>query len=81
MSNEVLKLQFNLFDEGRKYTGIIAIISWKTPTTFVNAPACRERLSNRELVGFYGHRRRELAGRRILARPKSSSCRVENPSS
>ena len=84
MGNEVLKLQFNLFDEGRTYTGHHRNYILENAHDVCYAPACRERLSNRELVGFYGHRRRELAGRanigetEVIQLPGGKSIIVEN---
>ncbi|MFH1984753.1 MAG: hypothetical protein ABIL58_23175 [Pseudomonadota bacterium] len=71
----VIECQFNLFDEGRKYTGHHRKYVLENAREVCYAPATREGIRLREKLGFLGHGRREMAGKAAIA----ESERVQMP--
>lgn len=62
MSKQILECNFNIFNEGRKYTGNHRKYVLENAQQIASSDATRERIKLREALGYYGH------GRRILAR-------------
>lgn len=60
--SELIKCSFSLLDTRRKYTGRHRQYMIDNARGICYSPATRERIQNREALGFYGH------GRRILCR-------------
>ena len=58
---EIIKCNFNLFDEGRKYTGHHRNYILESAVKVCYAPATREGIRLREKLGYLGHGRREIA--------------------
>lgn len=81
---EIIKCRFNLFDEGRDYTGHHRQYVLENARKVCYAPATREGLRLREKLGYLGHGRREMAGKvRIsevekIEMPDGSMAVVEN---
>jgi hypothetical protein len=81
---EIIKCNFNLFDEGRKYTGHHRNYILESAVKVCYAPETREKISLREALGYLGHGRRVLAGKLALAEvepvkmPDGSTLIVEN---
>lgn len=66
MPNEVIQCRFNLFDEGRKYTGHHRKYVLESAMQVCYAPETREGIRLREKLGYFGHGRRILAGKLAL---------------
>jgi hypothetical protein len=60
--SQILECSFNIFNEGRKYTGNHRKYVLENALSIASSDATREKISLREAFGYYGH------GRRILAR-------------
>jgi hypothetical protein len=60
---EIIKCRFNLFDEGREYTGHHRKYVLENARRVCYAPGTREGLRLREKLGYLGHGRREMAGK------------------
>ena len=81
---QTIKCNFNLFQEGRKYTGHHRNYILESAVKTCYSPETRERMQLREMLGYYGHGRRELAGRLALTEmstiklPDGSTMLVEN---
>jgi hypothetical protein len=60
---EIIECKFSLFDEGRTYTGHHRKYILENAKAICYAPITREKIALREAVGFFGHGRRELAGK------------------
>ena len=58
-----IRVTFNIFDTGRKYTGTQRDYILNNVKSVINSPAVRERLRLRQLQGYFGHTMRELAGK------------------
>lgn len=65
---------FNLFQEGRTYTGHHRNYILENAIKTCYAPETREKIRLREALGYLGHGRRELAGR--LALPEVSAIKM-----
>lgn len=76
---QVIKCNFNLFKEGREYTGHHRNYILESAVNMCYAGPTREMLKLREAVGYLGHGRRELAGR--LQLPEVSSIKLPDGSS
>lgn len=63
---EIIECEFNLFNEGRTYSGHHRKYILESAITTCYAPATRERMQLREAFGYFGHGRREIAGRLAL---------------
>jgi hypothetical protein len=63
---EIIKCNFNLFDEGRKYSGHHRNYLLESAIKTCYDPATREGIRLRELLGYLGHGRRQLAGKMRL---------------
>jgi hypothetical protein len=57
-----VECQFNIFNEGREYTGNHRSYVLENAKNICTAPATKEKIKLREALGYYGH------GRRILAK-------------
>lgn len=81
---EKIKCHFNLFEEGRVYTGHHRNYILESATKTCYDPATREGLQLREKLGYLGHGRREMAGKLVLPEvgtiklPDGTSMVVEN---
>jgi hypothetical protein len=81
---EIIKCNFNLFDEGRKYSGHHRNYLLESTIKTCYAPATREGLRQRELFGYLGHGRRQIAGKMRLGEveavklPDGSTLIMEN---
>lgn len=81
---EIIKCHFNLFDEGRKYTGHHRKYILESATSVCYAPETREAIQLREKFGYFGHGRRVLAGKlnlgetEIVKLPNGQQILVEN---
>jgi hypothetical protein len=81
---EQIKCKFNLFQEGRKYTGHHRNYILESARKVCYDPATREGISLREKLGYLGHGRRQLAGKLALGEvetvklPDGSTIIVEN---
>lgn len=81
---ETIKCTFNLFDEGRKYTGHHRNYILESAIKACYAPETREGIRLREKLGYLGHGRREIARKLQLAEvepvrlPDGSTIIVEN---
>ncbi len=81
---QIINCTFNLFQEGRKYTGHHRSYILESAIKTCYAPETRERMRLREMLGYYGHGRRELAKKLLLPEvatiklPDGSSLLVEN---
>jgi len=64
---QVIKCNFNLFREGRKYTGHHRNYVLESARNVCFAPETRERIRLREAFGYFGHGRRQLAGKLNLS--------------
>ena len=60
---ETIKCNFNLFDEGRTYTGHHRKYILESAVNTCYSPAVREGIRLREIFGYFGHGRRQLAGK------------------
>lgn len=84
MANEVIKCKFNLFDEGRKYTGHHRKYILESALNVCYAPETREGIQLREKFGYLGHGRRMLADKlrlsetEVVRLPSGQSILVEN---
>ena len=84
MSHNVIKCKFNLFQEGRTYTGHHRNYILESARKVCYDPATRESLSLREKLGYLDHGRRILAGKLQLGEvetvklPDGTSMVVEN---
>jgi hypothetical protein len=67
MSSNIVECSFNLFNEGREYTGNHRKYILENAQKICRAPATAERIKLREALGYYGH------GRRILAKKMNLS--------
>ena len=61
MSNKTYDLSFNLFDEGRKYTGHHRNYILESARTTATDPATMERINLREAFGYLGHQLRQMS--------------------
>ncbi len=83
MSN-IIECTFNLFHEGREYTGNHRKYILDNAMKICGSPATKERIKLREALGYYGHGRRILAGKMNLQEveavklPDGSSVIVSN---
>ncbi|WP_051328405.1 hypothetical protein [Desulfatirhabdium butyrativorans] len=81
---EIIKCQFNLFDEGRKYTGHHRKYILESATAVCYAPETREGIQLREKFGYFGHGRRMLTGKlqlgetELVKLPNGQQILVEN---
>jgi len=81
---EIIECEFNLFNEGRTYSGHHRKYILESAISTCYAPATRERMQLREALGYFGHGRREIAGRLALPEvcpvklPDGTSIIVEN---
>lgn len=64
---EPIKCNFNLFREGRKYTGHHRNYVLESARNVCLAPETLERIKLREAYGYFGHGRRQLAGKLNLS--------------
>lgn len=64
---QTIKCNFNLFREGRKYTGHHRNYILESARNVSMAPETRERIGLREAYGYFGHGRRQLAGKLNLS--------------
>jgi hypothetical protein len=64
---EIIKCKFNLFNEGRKYTGHHRNYILESAVRTCYAPETREGIKLREKLGYLGHGRRQLARKLALA--------------
>jgi len=64
---QMIKCNFNLFREGRKYTGHHRDYVLGSAQNVCQAPETRERIKLREAYGYFGHGRRQLAGKLNLS--------------
>jgi hypothetical protein len=84
MGDNIIKCQFNLFNEGRKYTGHHRNYILESARDACNAPATQEMIGLREAYGYYGHGRRILAKQldltevSVVKLPDGKSMIVEN---
>lgn len=58
---QIIKCNFNLFHEGRKYTGHHRNYILESARKTCYAPETREKLRLREAFGYFGHGRRQIA--------------------
>ncbi len=65
--SDTIKCRFNLFQEGRKYTGHHRKYVLENARAVCYAPETREGLRLREKVGYFGHGRRQMAGKVAIA--------------
>jgi len=81
---ETIKCTFNLFEEGRQYTGHHRNYILESAIKACYAPETREGIRLREKLGYLGHGRREIARKLQLAEvepvklPDGSTIIVEN---
>jgi len=81
---EIIKCSFNLFNEGRKYTGHHRNYILESAISACYAPETREGIRLREKLGYLGHGRREIARKLQLSEvepvklPDGSTIIVEN---
>lgn len=81
---QIISCNFNLFQEGRKYTGHHRSYILESAIKACYAPETRERLRLREMLGYYGHGRREIAKKLTISEveavkmPDGSMVLVEN---
>lgn len=81
---EIIKCNFNLFNEGRKYTGHHRNYILESAIKVCRAPETREGIRLREKLGYLGHGRREIARKLQLSEiepvklPDGSTIIVEN---
>lgn len=81
---EIIKCNFNLFNEGRKYTGHHRNYILESAVKVCYAPETREGIRLREKLGYLGHGRREIARKLQLSEvepvklPDGSTIIVEN---
>jgi len=81
---EIVQCSFNLFNEGRKYSGHHRNYILESAIATCYSPATRERMKLREALGYFGHGRRELHGKLAIPEvgtiklPDGSSMIVEN---
>ncbi len=81
---ESVKCSFNIFHEGRKYTGNHRKYVLENARQTCNSPAIQEKIKLREATGYYGHGRRILAGRmelqevELVKMPDGSSVLISN---
>lgn len=81
---EIIKCNFNLFNEGRTYTGHHRKYILESAINTCYAPETREGLRLREQLGYLGHGRRELARKLRLSEvepiklPDGSTILTEN---
>lgn len=68
---QMIKCNFNLFREGRKYTGHHRDYVLESARNVCLAPETRERIKLREAYGYFGHGRRQLAGKLNLSEVES----------
>ncbi len=80
----IVKCSFNVFEEGRQYTGHHRNYMLESVKNVCYSPKTREALKLRELFGFFGHGRRQLAGKLSVGEvepvklPDGSTIIVEN---
>lgn len=60
---EIIECKFNIFQEGRTYTGHHRKYMLESAISSCYDPKTREKIALREAVGFFGHGRREMAGK------------------
>jgi len=81
---QIIKCNFNLFQEGRKYTGHHRTYILESAIKTCYAPETREGLKLREKLGYFGHGRREMARKVAIAEvepiklPDGSTILTEN---
>lgn len=81
---KIIECAFNLFKEGRKYTGHHRNYILESAIKTCYAPQTREKMGLREAVGYLGHGRRELARKLSLSEveaiklPDGSTILTEN---
>jgi len=81
---EIIKCNFNLLNEGRKYTGHHRNYILESAVKVCYAPETREGIRLREKLGYLGHGRREIARKLQLSEvepvklPDGSTIIVEN---
>lgn len=63
MARETISCQFNLFNEGRVYTGNHRKYVLESALDAANSPATKEKIAQHEALGYYGHGRRVLANK------------------
>ena len=64
---QMIECKFNLFREGRKYTGHHRNYVLESAQNVCHAPETVERIRLREAYGYFGHGRRQLAGKLNLS--------------
>lgn len=81
---EIIHCEFNIFKEGRNYSGHHRKYILESAISTCYHPGTREKLQLREALGYFGHGRREMAGKLALQEvstiklPDGSSMIVEN---
>lgn len=75
---QTIKCSFNLFQEGRTYTGHHRNYILENAMQVCYAPETREKIRLREALGYLGHGRRELSKR--LALPEVSAIKLPDGS-
>jgi hypothetical protein len=81
---QILECSFNIFNEGRKYTGNHRKYMLENARQIAVMESTQERIRLREALGYYGHGRRILAGKMNLGEveavklPDGSSVIVSN---
>lgn len=84
MGDKIIKCHFNLFQEGRKYTGHHRSYILESAVKTCYAPETREKIQLREALGYLGHGRRVIARKMQLEEvepvrlPDGSTIIVEN---
>lgn len=61
--SDIIECSFSLFDEGRKYTGHHRKYILENAKQICYSPATREKIALNEALGYFGHGRREIAGK------------------
>lgn len=61
--SEIIECSFSLFNEGRKYTGHHRKYILENAKQICYSPATREKIALNEALGYFGHGRREIAGK------------------
>lgn len=61
--SDIIECSFSLFNEGRKYTGHHRKYILENAKQICYSPATREKIALNEALGYFGHGRREFAGK------------------
>ena len=65
--NNKIRVKFNIFETGRKYTNKDRGYVLDNVTSVINSAAVQERVKTRQLFGYAGHTIREMAGKMALS--------------